>query len=618
MAIIGPETIQKILDATDIVELIEGYFPLKRASSNWIALCPFHNEKTPSFNINPARQIFHCFGCTTSGDAIKFLMLYENLTFPDAARKLADRANIPIQEEELDPAARARIKGRADILRLQKAATDWYHRLLFKHPVAQAAREYLKSRGLSMDTSRLWKFGYAPEHQGMFFDWAKDEGFRIAQLVDGGLAKWRDEDYPERGAYSFFRHRLMFPVNNDMGETIAFSGRVLSPDQPGGKYINSPETVIFSKSKTFFGLDKAKRPILKAKQGIICEGQLDVIAVHTAGIENVVAGLGTAFTEDHARVLKRHTDEVVLCYDSDTAGIAAARKTFRVLAPAGMMVRLAQLPPGEDPDSFLAAQGADALSTVIAEAPEFFDYQIDRNGGQLSTTDLRERLNFAKELAADIALVEDKMLQDALISRVTVRLGVSEEELRKHVRNAANAVVRAEKSKRRREAASQAREQKSSNGADSNRSENGGSGEGGPIQNRSIRLLCRILLTDPERRSELTAHAVPEFFRDIPETELLTRIWKGDFDPAQAASVNAFCNTLPEIERNEITRLLSEEQARAQETLAQECLVALRKQAIQTRMEVIKSAMGAPSISPEQVADYTKQLLDLRAQLHDV
>ncbi|MCB1205146.1 MAG: DNA primase, partial [Verrucomicrobiae bacterium] len=445
MAIIPPETVQQILDATDIVEMIQGYFPLKRSGSNFQAVCPFHNEKTPSFNVNPQRQIFHCFGCHAGGDAIKFVMLYENLSFPEAAKRLADRAGVTIIEEILDAAEIKRQKGKSDQMRLQKAASEWFHRLLFKSPLAQPARDYLKSRGLSMETSRRWRFGYAPAEQRPFMDWARGEGFSVPQLVEGGLAKWRDENRHSQGAFSFFRHRLMFPVNNDHGDPIAFSGRVLSSDQPGGKYVNSPETAVFNKSRTFFGLDRSKRAILREKQAIVCEGQLDLIATFEAGIENIVAPLGTAFTSDHARILKRHTDEVILCFDSDNAGLNAASKAFRILAPTGILVRLALLPEGEDPDSFLRKHGVEALREIVGNAPEFFDFQIDRRGSRLNQGSLRDRLGFAREIAGDIALIEDKMLQDSLISRVTVRLGVGEEDVRKLVRDAVAAKLRQEK-----------------------------------------------------------------------------------------------------------------------------------------------------------------------------
>ncbi len=622
MAIIPQETVQEILDAVDIVELIGGYFPLKRAGSNFLAICPFHNEKSPSFNINPQRQIFHCFGCQAGGDAIKFVMLYDNLSFPEAAKKLADQAGVMIREESLDPREEARLRGRSDLMRLQKSAAEWFHRLLFKSPEAQPAREYLKSRGLSMETSRNWKFGYAPNEQKPFIDWARAEGFSIPQLVEGGLAKWRDENNPRQGAYSFFRHRLMFPVNNDFGEPIAFSGRVLSKEQGGGKYVNSPETVIFNKSKTFFGLDKTKRSILKEKRAIIFEGQLDLISAFEAGIENIVAPLGTAFTESHAKLLKRHTDEVVLCFDSDTAGLNAASKAFRVLAPSGMLIRLALLPEGEDPDSLIRKQGISALRDILENAPEFFDFQIDRRGGKLNQGSLRDRLNFARDLSADIALIEDKMLQDSLISRVTIRLGVGEDDIRKLVRDAVAAKVRGEKAAHKREAVIQ-RRQNEGGGRPEPQSANSPRKESDPpaqpieISNRSIRLLCRGLLIDAGIRAEIVSHPIPEFFKNLTETEILTRIWEARFDPATPASVNAFVGQLPSAEQQCVSRLLSDESARITPELARDCLAALKKQSIQREISVTKAQMGAPNLPENEVTRLTKLLLDLRGLLNE-
>jgi DNA primase len=619
MAIIPPETVQQILDATDIVEMIQGYFPLKRSGSNFQAVCPFHNEKTPSFNVNPHRQIFHCFGCQAGGDAIKFVMLYENLSFPEASKKLADRAGVIVIKETLDPKDLAKQRGKSDLMRMQKSASEWFHRLLFKSREAQPARDYLKSRGLSMETSRAWKFGYAPNDQRLFMDWARAEGFAVPQLVEGGLAKWRDEGRPGVGAYSFFRQRLMFPVNNDLGDPIAFSGRILSPDQGGGKYVNSPETILFNKGRSFFGLDKSKRAILKAKRAIICEGQLDLIAAFEAGIENVVAPLGTAFTPDHARILKRHTEEVILCFDSDNAGLNAASKAFRILAPSGMLIRLALLPEGEDPDSLIRKRGADALREILEAAPEFFDFQIDRRGGKLNQGSLRDRLAFARELSADIALIEDKMMQDSLISRVTIRLGVGEDDIRKLVRDAIAAKVRADKVVHKREMVQQRR---SENGADPRgRERSPGQEEVSAfsptveITNRSIRLLCRGLLTEPGVKSSVSTGPAPDFFRDLTETELLTRLWTAEFDPASPASVNAFIGRLPEGERQMVSRLLAEESASVTPELAQECLTALKRQGIQRQISVTKAQMGAPGLPEHEVNRLAKVLLDLRGLL---
>lgn len=616
MAIIPHETVEKILDSTDIVDLIQGYFPLKRAGANFQAICPFHNEKTPSFNVNPQRQTFHCFGCQAGGDAIKFVMMYDNLNFPEAARKLADRSGIMIVEEALDPKEIAKQRGKSELMRLQKSAADFYHRLLFKSPVAQPARDYLKSRGLTMEISRNWKFGYAPNDQRMFFDWARKEQFSMKQLVDGGLAKWRDENNPNRGAYSFFRHRLMFPVNNDMGEPLAFSGRVLSKDQPGGKYVNSPETMLFNKSKTVFGLDKSKRAIYREKKCIVFEGQLDMLVAYESGIENAVAPLGTAFTEDHGRILKRHTDEVILCYDSDTAGMNAAGKAFRILAPTGILVRIAQLPPGEDPDSLIRSQGIGALEQILANAPEFFDFQIDRRGSQLNEGSLRDRLNFAKTLAADIALIGDKMMQDSLISRITTRLGVGDEDVRKEVYNAKQSQARLSKNRARREAISNRRERESAE-QDEGAPPPNANGSMGEISMRAIRDLSRALLTSGDVRRHVTTSPVPDFFKDIAETELLSQIWRATVDPDSPSSVNSFLGSLPDQDQAILRKLLNEPSVVITPTVAEHCLAHLKRESIKKHIAMVKAKIDSPGINIEQRTRLAKLLLDLREQLHE-
>lgn len=622
MAIIEQETIQKILDATDIVELIQGYFPLKRSGSNWVALCPFHNEKSESFNVNPGMQIFNCFGCGQKGDAIKFLQLYDNLPFPEAAKRLADRGGVIVKEEAYDPQQAAKAKRRNELMRMQRTAADWFNRLLFKNQIAQPARDYLKGRGYGMEVSRDWKFGFAPEDQRLFFDWAQSEGFPVPLLVEGGLAKWRDEHNPNRGAYSFFRHRLMFPICNAMGEPIAFSGRVLDKEQKGGKYVNSPETILFNKSKTLFGIDRSKRFILREKKAVVFEGQLDLISAYENGITNAVAPLGTAFTEEHARVIKRQTDEVILCYDSDTAGLNAASKAFRFLAPQGVLVRLAVLPPGEDPDSLIQKAGAQALIDIIGAAPEFFDFQIDSRGTKLNQGTLRDRLNFAKDLSADIALIDDKMLLDSLISRVTVRLGVGEDDIRKLVRDAIAARERIEKNRNRRDAIARKRAQDPGGGQ--NRSPQNSTPETNPvsatateINNRSIRLLCKCLLTSPEIRAKLIANPPPDFFQNLTETELLAAIWRGQFDPASPGSVNAFINQLSDGDQQCAFSIINESSAKVSHELALDCISALKKHSVQNQIAVTKSQLGTPNLPANEVARLSKLLLDLRTQLND-
>lgn len=629
MGQLSRETVERIIDENDIVEVIGSYFPLKRAGSRYVALCPFHSERTPSFGVNPQRQIFHCFGCGAGGDVIRFVMQYENLPFPDAAKKLAERAGIHLIEEVFDPKEEASRKLRRDLQSLNRKAADWFHHLLMRSHEAQPARDYLKSRGFGGDLAKRWLLGYAPESGGMLVDWAKREGFTVRHLVEAGLAQWREENRPDRGAYARFRHRLMFPVANDFGEVIAFSGRVLSKDQAGGKYVNSPETVLFHKSKVLFGLDRSKRHITRQNRAVLVEGQLDLISAFEAGIDNIVAPLGTALTEQHARLLKRHvgdSGEVVLCYDSDAAGMNAMIKAFRLLAALGVLVRVAALPPGEDPDSLIRTQGADALKAILAAAPEFFDFQIDRHGGTRNLDGLRERLAFARELAENIALVEEKMLQDSLIHRVTSRLGVGEADIRRLVAEAKRAADRAARAASKREAGEGRRAEAIAAGRPPGAPPERPAADPMPpgavpdltLSNRSVRLLCQLLLGDARARRHLTAQPPPDYLRDLPETEFLARLWRAGFDPDSPASVAAFAATLSPAEQDAVAMLMNQPLPPDAGRYAEECLASLRRQAIQNRIRGLKAQLNDARLEPARLEALTKELLDLTRRLNDI
>ncbi|MDA0767663.1 MAG: DNA primase, partial [Verrucomicrobia bacterium] len=412
MARIPEELVEQILAATDIVDLIGSYFPLKRAGSQFRTLCPFHNEKTPSFYVNPARQSFKCFGCQEGGSAVGFVMAYENLPFPDAIRKLAARANISIQEEAFDPDADRLRRSRARLLELHKGAAEFMHHLLMKDPAAQHGRDYLKSRGFDGEMAKRWTLGWMPENGHVFLDWARKAGFSGRELKDSGLANLKEENNARSGLYVRFRGRLMFPVRDDLANVIAFSGRQLRDDPNSGKYVNSPETAIYKKSKVIFALDQARRSMAKEHCALICEGQIDAIACHEAGITNAVAPLGTAFTTEHARMLKRYTDEIILCFDSDGAGHAAVAKAFRELAPQNLNVRAISLPKGEDPDTFIKKFGVEAFRKLMDEAAEFFDYMITHERQQRDLTQAGQLADLGREMASLIAILTDQVTKD--------------------------------------------------------------------------------------------------------------------------------------------------------------------------------------------------------------
>jgi len=369
---LAPELIDQINAANDIVEVVSGYFPLKRTGAVWKAICPFHDERTPSFTVNPQRQIFKCFGCGAGGGPIRFVMMYENLGFVDAAKKLAERAGIRVEQGMMSAEDEERVSMRRRLLALHAEAAEYFHLHLMKKPSAQVARDYLKGRGMGSDVARSWKIGYAPDAWDAMAAFGRDRGFDRDELLESGLVKLRDEDRPQGDFYDRFRGRVMIPICNDTGEVIAFSGRVLEKDAKAAKYMNSPETMLFTKGAVLFGLHKSKRALIDKSSAIVCEGQLDLITAFESGVQNVVAAQGTAFTDRQARKLKQYVEEVVLCFDSDAAGEKAAERSLSALLSANLAIRVVTMPAGEDPagrDETLSVADRDQLARGFQRLP---------------------------------------------------------------------------------------------------------------------------------------------------------------------------------------------------------------------------------------------------------
>lgn len=428
---ISQESIERVAAANDIVDVIGSYFPLKRAGTSFRALCPFHNEKSPSFHVNPGRQTFHCFGCGVGGGVFRFVMDYEHVDFPTAVRRLAERVGITLIEESNAGDVTKRNE-RSRLLDIHRKAALWYHHQLLRSPAAALAREYLKKRGFSKEIAVAWQLGYAPAGWDSIKTWGSAEGFRPSELIAAGLLLERDS----KDTYDRFRHRLMFPIRNDYGDVIGFSGRTLSEEGQEAKYVNSPETSIFSKGKILFGIDKSKRALVQAGEAIVMEGQIDLIAVFEHGCQNVVAPQGTAFTSDQARLLRRFVERVILCFDSDKAGKNAVERSLPALLANGFDVRVVNLPPGEDPDSVVHKQGIEAFQKLLAEAEDFFDYTIKRvqmeAGGPLTPHQVTA---LAKQLAGYLNLLPDATLRETTSSNVALRLGISTSALQSMASN---------------------------------------------------------------------------------------------------------------------------------------------------------------------------------------
>ena len=425
--LIPPQKLEEIRAASDIVDVIAGYLgPLKRAGANFVALCPFHREKSPSFNVNPGRQIFHCFGCHKGGDVFTFVKEYENLSFIEAVRRLAERARIVIEFED-NPHAKQQRGEKESLLHLHEEICKRWQTALANDAGGQIARDYLAKRGVSAEAVKLFRLGYAPDAWDDTVNWAKSKSFDLALVEKGGLIIRKEGS--DR-FYDRFRGRLMFPICDEQGRVIGFSGRVLSGDEKTAKYVNSPETPIFTKGRVIFGLDKSRRAVADADCAIICEGQLDLIACFMAGVKNVVAPQGTALTADHCRILKRYGDEVVLCFDSDNAGQNAAVRSLDILLASGLAIRVATVPAPHDPDSFIKANGGAAFAQLIERAENFFDYYLNRLCAQNDLGTDKGRLAVLAAMAEATHKTGNAVLTDTYAQKTAARLGVAPEAAR--------------------------------------------------------------------------------------------------------------------------------------------------------------------------------------------
>ena len=436
--LISPETRERIRAASDIVEIIGGYIPLKKAGLNFTALCPFHKEKTPSFNVNPQKQIFRCFGCGKGGDVFTFVREYEGIGFMDALRRLAERAKIPLEYDQ-NPAAEQSRHLKDQLLQVHEAITQRWQSALENEAAGQVARDYLKKRGVPEEAVKLFRLGAAPEVWDDTVNWARSRNYDLDLMEKAGLVvrKEGSDHYYDR-----FRGRLIFPICDEQGRVVGFSGRVLGEDKTA-KYLNSPETAIFTKSKLFFGLHKSKRALLDAGAAVVCEGQLDLIACFMAGVENVVAPLGTAFTEQHARILKRYVEEAIMCFDSDEAGQKAAVRSLDHLLASGLAVRVAMVPPPDDPDSFIKTHGGEAFRALIAGAEDFFDYYLNRLCRQNDVNSDKGRLAILREMAEAVRKTGSAVLEDKYAQKTALRLAVSPEAVRTEFKKIGKEIAKA-------------------------------------------------------------------------------------------------------------------------------------------------------------------------------
>jgi len=407
---ISDEIINKISEQTDIVEVISEYLPLKKAGKNYKALCPFHEERTPSFIVSPEKQLFHCFGCGVGGNVFTFLMKWEKISFPEAVRMLGEKLGIPISVEEE--------KGevpKKEFYQINESVANFFQGELRKNKVAQ---DYLKRRGFSEKTLDTWKVGYAPASR-VFLSFCKKKGISLERLRDLGLLSLGKEDW-----YAYFRERIIFPIFTPQGRICGFGGRVLDSSSP--KYLNSPQSPVFDKGRVLYGLNFSKEAIGKEKAVVLVEGYTDAITLYQGGIRNVVASLGTSLTVSQARLIKRYADEVFIAYDQDKAGIAATLRGIDLLLEADLKVRIISLPRGMDPAEFLDKKGAKLFVKEKDKAISYFDYRVNLEIGQSSFLEPEDKLRVVNALFPTLSRVKNLIKLQELIKKLAHRLNIDE------------------------------------------------------------------------------------------------------------------------------------------------------------------------------------------------
>lgn len=418
------EIIEEVRSKNDIVDVISGYVKLKKQGSSYFGLCPFHSEKSPSFSVSRDKQMYYCFGCGAGGNVFTFIMEYENYSFVEALKFLAQRAGVELPQEEYSKEAKERADTRSALLEMNKLAAKYYYAQL-KTEGGRQAREYLQNRQLSQETITAFGLGYSSKYSDDLFRYLKMKGYSEEMIIKAGLVNV-DEKH---GVYDKFWNRVMFPIMDVNNRVIGFGGRVMGDGKP--KYLNSPETLIFDKSRNLYGLNMARSS--RKKNLIICEGYMDVISMHQAGFNNAVASLGTALTSQQASLLKRYTDEVLIIYDSDEAGVKAALRAIPMLKTAGLSTKVINLRPYKDPDEFIKNMGKEAFQERLDHGMNSFMFELKALEGQYDMEDPQGRTDFFKETAKRLLRFEDEIERSSYIKTIAGTYQVEPEELRKMV-----------------------------------------------------------------------------------------------------------------------------------------------------------------------------------------
>lgn len=521
---------------------------------------------------------------------LRFVMEYEHLDFPSAVRRLAQRAGIPIIEEASTAEDHQKHGLRQRLLALHAEASTWFHDHLLKSPDASQARDYLKSRGLNSTIAKSWQLGFAPGSWDALLTHLRGRRFTQEEILQSGLASSKDEA-PNSGStlYSRFRNRVMFPIRNDYGEVIAFSGRILEADAKAAKYVNSPETPLFTKGRVLYGLDKTKRDLIEKNAAIVCEGQIDLISAFEAGIRNVIAPQGTAFTGDQARLLKRYVETVLLCFDSDAAGKKAAARSLPALLSQGLLVKIVTLPQGEDPDSLIRRSGPEAFLEVINNATDFFEHSLNEAFASGELNDNAGKSRLVGRIAPPLALVQDAVLRETILGRTASRLGLPQGAIR--VAMKAPSVDQDET-----QAQAPQKEEELTLSA-------------------GMEMLCRLTLTSQEVRGWLRTQTRLDDFE--PGAVLVTKLAQADYED-EAPPPPTLLAQLTGAEERLISAMDIHRPTPTPLDRAKQILQGLSVQQLTREIEGLKSRIANPAIPADERQKIQKQILDLTIRVADV
>ena len=614
---IPEEIIDEIAARSDLVDIVLGYVPnLKQAGSRWKGCCPFHQEKTPSFIVNPDSNTFHCFGCGVGGNVFKFVMMIENLDFPSAVQTLARKYNVTIPEP--DPyrgggkyaaSGNENYNLRERLFLLHEKLAAWYAAWLKNNPDSKAAA-YFRSREMDPAFALRFQIGAAPDSWDAAMSWALHEGFTLDELKAAHLVS---ESQKVQGKFfDFFRNRLIFPIWNEQGRVVGFSARQIDKEQGGGKYVNSVESPIFKKGRILYGLNFARPDIPKKGSVILCEGQMDVIAMHTAGCTNAVAPQGTAFGDDQAAILRRYTDTVLLATDADSAGFKAVLKDAAILLPRGFHLKVVSFPGGKDPDELLHKSGPEAVREAVDQAADFFEFLFRRAASEQDSSTPDGKVRIAEQLLQYIRLLESEVARDSYLNWLAEKLGLTPDALETELKHLE---VRQRHTPLREHRRTENHAEQTSKPA-------------GPLPDSmtdpklkiALTELLRTLLNHRECADRIAQELLPDYLDDGPVPQAIITLIQAHLNneweqgPAEITRQLTSCP----LDGSAVYAILSEETAPQSEDIAekivQDCLKSIRRLHLQKQIaELRKLLAGVPQ--GEERQSLLHEFMNLTTQL---